>query len=145
MDGKRRSQAGVLKQGAPGPGAASQGAPSQDGRPGKAPDSARPAPGGNGAPPPVSAPAQDPRDLLTRAYRPREARRTIGPGMSADDLLSALLDEPWAFDFFQAVRRLECAYARMPRIGSSAWSSEDAVRFCQEPSLAFASSTVPGA
>jgi type VI secretion system protein ImpH len=45
------------------------------------------------------------------------------------------------FDFFQAVRRLECASPDKPRIGKALRAADEAVRFCQQPSLAFA----PGA
>lgn len=55
---------------------------------------------------------------------------------------AALRDEPWRFDFFQAVRRIEAARARCPRIGTSARPTDDPVRFGQLPSLAFAPSTV---
>lgn len=59
-----------------------------------------------------------------------------------DEVQAALRDEPWRFDFFQAVRRIEMAQPRFPRIGTSARPSEDPVRFGQLPSLAFAPSTI---
>ncbi len=49
---------------------------------------------------------------------------------------------PYKFDFFQAARRIECSRSDIPRIGCSQHPREDAVRFCQEPSLAFAPSTI---
>lgn len=55
---------------------------------------------------------------------------------------AALREEPWRFDFFQAVRRLEAAHARLPRVGTSARPADDPVRFGQQPSLAFAPATV---
>jgi type VI secretion system protein ImpH len=58
--------------------------------------------------------------------------------------LDALQREPWAFDFFQALRRLECAFPDKPRIGRSKRPSEDAIRLGQEASLAFAPSTIAG-
>jgi len=45
--------------------------------------------------------------------------------------------EPWAWDFCQAVRRLECQCPDRPRIGTSLHPGEDPVRFGQEPTLAF--------
>ncbi len=53
-------------------------------------------------------------------------------------LENALRDHPEAFDFFEAARRLECAYPEWPRLGYSAKASDDFVRLCQSPSLAFA-------
>jgi type VI secretion system protein ImpH len=44
---------------------------------------------------------------------------------------------PWAWDFFQAVRRIECQCPELPRIGTSLHPAEDPVRFGQEPTLAF--------
>ena len=64
-------------------------------------------------------------------------------------LLAELRDRPFQFDFFQALRRLECFYADKPRIGTSGRPAEDAVRLTQDPSLAFAPATLasfePGA
>lgn len=39
-----------------------------------------------------------------------------------------------AYEFYAALRRIECAYAERPRLGRSARSSEDAVRLGQVPS-----------
>ena len=61
------------------------------------------------------------------------------PGLS---LAEALAKEPSAFDFFQALRRLECANASLPRIGCSARPDQDPLRLGQDPSLAFAPSTL---
>ena len=57
-------------------------------------------------------------------------------------LLQRLQSEPFRFGFFQAVRRLECAFRDRPRLGQSLHAAEDAVRFAQEPSLEFAPSTL---
>ena len=46
--------------------------------------------------------------------------------------------EPYLFDFFQAVRRLECAHPEKPPVGFSQRPADDPVRFCQKPSIAFA-------
>lgn len=45
-------------------------------------------------------------------------------------------------DFYQLARTLECAFRDLPRIGMSQKPGEDAVRFAQEPSTAFAPTTV---
>ena len=60
----------------------------------------------------------------------------------ASELDRALADRPFSFDFFQAVRRLECAHRDRPRVGFSSHVAEDPVRFGQVPSLAFAPSTL---
>jgi type VI secretion system protein ImpH len=52
-------------------------------------------------------------------------------------LFRALEYAPRAFDFFQAVRRLECANPDKPRIGTSVRPADDPVRLGQRPSLAF--------
>ena len=49
----------------------------------------------------------------------------------------ALREQPEGFEFFEALRRLECAYPGRPRLGESAKPSEDPVRLCHTPSLAF--------
>lgn len=68
------------------------------------------------------------------------ARLKVEAARSA--LLAALAAEPWSFDFFQAVRRLETTYRELPRVGTSGRSEDDAVRFSQEASLAFPPCTV---
>lgn len=53
-----------------------------------------------------------------------------------------LADKPFAFDFFRAVRLLEAQRRGYPRIGYSDSIAQDPIRFCQNPSLAFAPSTI---
>ena len=60
----------------------------------------------------------------------------------ADALLLRLKNAPWAFDFFQAIRKLERALPEMPAIGHAHRPAQEAFQFCQEPSLAFATSTL---
>ena len=63
-----------------------------------------------------------------------------------DDLAlqRALRERPFAFGFFQALRRLECVWRERPRLGRSRRASDDPIRLAQEPSLAFATSTLAG-
>jgi type VI secretion system protein ImpH len=61
--------------------------------------------------------------------------------MNRAELDEALRRAPTAFDFFQALRRLECAHRERPRLGESVRPADEPVRLGQEPSLAFA----PGA
>lgn len=57
-------------------------------------------------------------------------------------LMQALHEQPFAFDFFQAVRRIEAVHPDAPRTGFSQRLSDDSIRFAQEPSLSFAPSTI---
>jgi type VI secretion system protein ImpH len=61
---------------------------------------------------------------------------------AADSLTADLKSKPYTFDFFQAVRRLECANSSVPRIGHSNRPQSDPIRFSQDVSLAFAPSAL---
>jgi type VI secretion system protein ImpH len=61
---------------------------------------------------------------------------------TSDSLAAEMALRPYAFNFFQAVRRLEAENADLPRVGSSVRLQEDFLRFCQIPSLAFAPSSI---
>jgi len=69
------------------------------------------------------------------AAKDRAAARALSLGL-------ALQHEPYNFDFFQAVRSLECIHRDKPRIGRSLRPGDDPVRLGQEPSLAFAASAL---
>lgn len=57
-------------------------------------------------------------------------------------LLQALAEAPHNFDFFQALRRLEAVYPDKPRLGAGKRPADDPIRLGQNPSLAFAPSTL---
>lgn len=57
-------------------------------------------------------------------------------------LFEQLRSEPHQFDFYQALRRIEAAFAEKPRIGQSLRLADDPVRLAQEPSMIFAPSTI---
>jgi type VI secretion system protein ImpH len=57
-------------------------------------------------------------------------------------LLRSLAAEPYRFDFFQALRRIESAHRNRPRFGRSQRPGEEPVRLGEDPSLAFAPSTL---
>jgi type VI secretion system protein ImpH len=59
-------------------------------------------------------------------------------------LSGRLQASPWGFDFFEAMRRLECSRPDLPRIGASQRLAEDPVRLGQKPSLAFSPSSISG-
>jgi type VI secretion system protein ImpH len=65
-------------------------------------------------------------------------------GHEADTLafFAALERRPYAFDFYQTLRRLECVYADKPRWGHARRPADEAVRFGQDPDLAFAPSSL---
>lgn len=56
----------------------------------------------------------------------------------ADSLNQRLQDKPYEFDFFQAVRRIECEHQSQPLVGCSKRPQEDPLRFGQNISFAFA-------
>jgi type VI secretion system protein ImpH len=56
--------------------------------------------------------------------------------------LGRLASEPYAFSFYWALRLLECAEPGKPRIGTSKRLKDDSLRLSQEPSMAFAPSTI---
>jgi type VI secretion system protein ImpH len=61
---------------------------------------------------------------------------------NAVTILDRLCADAKSFDFFQAVRLLECAYPGLPRVGSSLRARDDAVRFGQDPDLIFFPTTL---
>jgi len=58
------------------------------------------------------------------------------------DLIDLLRREPYRFDFFEALRLIECHYADKPRLGKSVKAADDPVRLAQQPELEFAPSTL---
>ena len=62
--------------------------------------------------------------------------------IKANTLENKLVEAPYKWDFFQAVRRIECAHSDKPRIGESHHVKDDPIRFCQKPTLAFSSSSI---
>lgn len=54
----------------------------------------------------------------------------------------ALADKPFSFDFFQALRRIECLHPDKPRLGTALRPVDEAVRLAQEPSMIFAPSSL---
>ena len=61
-------------------------------------------------------------------------------GHEADALsfLTAVSEEPYRYDFYQTLRRLECLYIDKPRWGTALRPIDEPVRLGQEPDLAFA-------
>jgi type VI secretion system protein ImpH len=63
-------------------------------------------------------------------------------GQTTTHLIEQLEKNPFEFDFYRAVRLLQCAHPEFPRVGYSESPLQDPVRFGQNPSLAFAPSTI---
>lgn len=57
-------------------------------------------------------------------------------------LYDQLQRAPHLFDYFQALRRLECAHRDQPRIGAALRPIDEPVRLCQEAYLTFAGSAL---
>jgi type VI secretion system protein ImpH len=60
----------------------------------------------------------------------------------SDSLNQRLRETPHTFDFFRAVRALEAQHAECPRVGFSERLDEEFLRFGQQPSLSFPTSTL---
>jgi type VI secretion system protein ImpH len=67
--------------------------------------------------------------------------RTQKSGMTWYAQLEA---QPYAYDFYQVLRRLEAMHRGLPRIGDAVRPADEPVRLCQEPSLSFAPSNLSG-
>jgi len=67
-----------------------------------------------------------------------QARPPSGPVST----LTATPVEPWEYDFFQALRRIECQSPQLPRWGHSLRLADDPLRMGQQPDCAFAPSTL---
>jgi type VI secretion system protein ImpH len=62
----------------------------------------------------------------------------VGQSIDAVKLMQELETQFASFEFFAAMRRIECAYPGMPRLGKSARAANEPVRLGQVPSLTFA-------
>jgi type VI secretion system protein ImpH len=67
---------------------------------------------------------------------------TDGRATARVGLFAALTRAPWNFDFFQALRRIEGLFTDRPRLGKALRPADEPVRISQEPSVAFAPSTL---
>ena len=56
--------------------------------------------------------------------------------------VQALEERPYEFDFFSVLRYIECLHPDKPRLGEAARPMDEPIRLSQEPSLAFAPSTL---
>lgn len=65
-------------------------------------------------------------------------------GRSTDPvaLFDALAKEPYRHDFYATMRQLECLYRELPRLGEGVRIADEPIRLGQDPSLAFAPSSI---
>jgi type VI secretion system protein ImpH len=61
---------------------------------------------------------------------------------AARALEAELQAAPTGFDFFQALRLLECAHRERPRVGKAKRAHEEPLRVCQEPYVSFPTTSV---
>ncbi len=53
-------------------------------------------------------------------------------------LFEAVEREPWAWDFYQVLRRVDCLNPDLPRLGTARLPADEAIRLGQDPALTFA-------
>ena len=63
---------------------------------------------------------------------------SVGQEADTVSFLSALEREPYRYDFYQVMRRLECAHPDLPRWGTALRPRDEPVRLGQDPELTFA-------
>lgn len=71
-------------------------------------------------------------------------RNTGHPVKAPERLWQALAAEPYRFDFFGVMRRIECHYAHLPRFGTAQRPRDEPIRLGQEPSMDFAPASLSG-
>ena len=85
------------------------------------------------------------RHLHDRARRDHALAAAHGHPEAAVTLLDDMQKEPWRFDFFSVMRRLERDHPHRPRIGDSSARREEYVQLGQDPYMDFpASNSEPG-
>ena len=62
----------------------------------------------------------------------------VGRETDAVAFFAALAQEPYRYDFYQTMRRLECLFDRSPRWGEALRPTDEPVRLGQDPDLSFA-------
>jgi len=72
----------------------------------------------------------------------RAPPHALGVSPRTAELYEALRAAPYAFDFFQALRRIESVHSELPRLGAATRAADDPLRLGQLPALIFAPSTL---
>lgn len=58
------------------------------------------------------------------------------------NILQLLAEKPYSFDFYEAIRQIECHHKDKPRLGETLRPADDMLRLGQKPSTIFAPSTI---
>jgi type VI secretion system protein ImpH len=66
-------------------------------------------------------------------------------GRPGADPMPSLIARPWAWDFYQALRRIECHWPARPRLGTARRPVDEPVRLAQATELSFAPSSLASA
>jgi type VI secretion system protein ImpH len=67
------------------------------------------------------------------------------PPRAAPDPMPGLIARPWAWNFYQALRRIECHWRDRPRLGAARRPGDEPVRLGQATELSFAPSSLASA
>ena len=67
-----------------------------------------------------------------------------GPAERRQALFAAIAAEPWRWNYFQALRLLDCLSPELPRLGQARRPADEAVRLGQPPALDFAPASLAG-
>jgi len=62
----------------------------------------------------------------------------MGDETDAVEFIARLAQEPYRYDFYQTLRRLECLYPKKPRWGRALRPVDEPIRLGQDPDLSFA-------
>src|SRR5437773_12086233 len=73
-----------------------------------------------------------------------EAEKARRRAEQAKDIFDRLARAAYQFDFFQVMRRLECAFREKPRLGEAARPADEPLRLGQEASMIFAPAPLAG-
>jgi type VI secretion system protein ImpH len=73
---------------------------------------------------------------------PASATESESPATARARFIELVARAPYRFDFYQVLRRLECLSQDLPRLGTAARPADEPIRLGQEPSLAFAPTTL---
>jgi type VI secretion system protein ImpH len=74
----------------------------------------------------------------------RQQSDTVVATDTAAELWRGLAAQPWRYEFYQAMRRIECAYPKKPRLGTALRPVDEAVRLAQSPAMDFAPAPLSG-
>ena len=81
-------------------------------------------------------------DAAASVLHARFAESDLHARFAESDLHARFAATPYAFGFYQAMRRLEAHHSDRPRFGRAIRPEQEPVRLAQEPSLVFAPSTL---